>query len=331
VQDDVQDRLHRTPFVKQLRGMAGLAGHVLLRTRATIATCTRPGGDIMRNRFAAVLAAAGVMLGSLVGLAPSVAYADKPIFNGFRYNKMPSFAGCGLSTIKIFYEGELFGGKSKSQPNISQLKNVIVPQILKKKWDYVVIDIEVWDEITEMDKLILAMKTIRNGVRAKGGKSKLGYYMMLPEKNWNAPVSGQSGKNRAWQSNNDKLKRLAKEVDVIFPSLYTMFDNKGDWVRYAKANIAEAKQYGKPVFPFIWPQIHNWNKSDGQKYMSASFWKTQLQTVHSLSNGVVIWGSMTTKKGRRGWDTWRSGMPWWEVTKDFAKANGTAKFSGCRA
>lgn len=285
----------------------------------------------MRSRIAAVLAAAGIALGSLVAIAPTSAEARKPVYDGFRYNKKPNVSGCGLTSIKIFYEGELFGGKSKKQPNISQLKNVIVPQILKKKWDYVVIDIEVWDEIKEMDKLILAMKTIRDGVRKKGGKSKLGYYMMIPEKNWYAPVQNRSSKMKAWKSNNDKLARLAKEVDVIFPSLYTMFDNQSDWIKYAKGNIAEAKQYGKPVIPFIWPQIHNWNSDDGRKYMSASFWKTQLKTVHGLADGVVVWGSMTPKKGARGWDSWKSGAPWWQATKEFAKANGTAKFSGCKA
>jgi hypothetical protein len=286
----------------------------------------------MRSRFAAALAAAGIMLGSLVAMAPATAEAkDKPIFQGFRYHKMPSLKGCGLSTIKIFYHGELFGGKSLSQPNISQLKNVVVPQILKNKWDYVVIDIEAWDEIKEMDKLITAMKTIRDGVRAKGGKSKLGYYMMLPERNWNAPVKNTSAKMNGWKATNDKLSRLAKEVDVVFPSLYTIYDNQSEWLRYAKANISEAHQYGKPVFPFIWPQIHDWNKQDGQKYMSTSFWKTQLETVHGSADGVVIWGSMTTKRGKRGWDTWSSSMPWWKVTKEFAKANGTAPFSGCKA
>jgi hypothetical protein len=266
------------------------------------------------------------------GESPSYSRSgNKPIFQGFRYNKMPNLSGCGLNGIKIFYHNELFGRGSRKQPNIKQLKNVVIPQILKKKWEYVVIDIELWDPIREMDKLITVAKTIRQGVRAKGGKSKIGYYMLVPEKNWLAPVQNSSKRLKGWKANNDRLARLAKEVDVLFPSLYTMYDNKGDWVRYAKANIAEARQYGKKVIPFIWPQIHDWNKSDGQKYMSASFWKTQLQTMHDLADGMVIWGSMTTKKGGRGWDNWKSGMPWWKVTKDFAKANGTARFSGCRA
>jgi hypothetical protein len=255
----------------------------------------------------------------------------KPIYNGFRYFKMPSFAGCGLSSIKIFYDNELFGSGSKSKPNISQLKNVVIPLILKNDWKYVVIDIEHWDTFKEMDKLITVAKTIRDGIRAKGSKTKIGYYLLIPDKNWYAPVQNSSSKMKAWKATNDKLARLVKEVDVIFPSLYTMFDNQSDWIKYAKGNIAEARQYGKPVIAFIWPQIHNWNESDGQKYMSGSFWKTQLKTVNSLADGTVIWGSMNTKKGKRGWDTWRSGMPWWQVTKEYAKSNGTAKFSGCKA
>ncbi|WP_157505605.1 hypothetical protein [Geminicoccus roseus] len=255
----------------------------------------------------------------------------KPIYNGFRYYKMPSFAGCGLSGIKIFYDNELFGSGSKSKPNISQLKNVVIPKILKNKYQYAVIDIEHWDTFKEMDKLITVAKTIRDGIRAKGGKTKIGYYLLIPDKNWYAPVQNSSSKMKSWKATNDKLAPLVKHVDVIFPSLYTMFDNKSDWIKYAKGNIAEARQYGKPVIAFIWPQIHNWNSTDGQKYMSGSFWKTQLETVHGLADGTVIWGSMTTKKGKRGWDTWRSGMPWWQVTKEFAKAKGTAKFSGCKA
>jgi hypothetical protein len=286
----------------------------------------------MRSRFAAVLAAAGIVLGSFVGLAPTTAEAgDKPIYEGFRYFKQPSLNGCGLSNIKIFYEGELFGGRSRRQPNVSQLKKVIIPQILKKKWEYVVLDIEVWDPVREMDKLITVAKTIREGIRAKGGKSKIGYYLLLPERNWLAPVQNSSSRNNSWRSTNSKLKRLANEVDVLFPSLYSMYDDQGDWTKYAKANIAEARKYGKKVFPFVWPQVHNWNRSDGRKYVSANFWKTQLSTAHSLGDGVVIWGSMSTKKGKRGWDTWKSGMPWWEVTKDFAKSKGTARFGGCRA
>uniref|UniRef100_UPI00168A590F hypothetical protein n=1 Tax=Geminicoccus harenae TaxID=2498453 RepID=UPI00168A590F len=81
----------------------------------------------MRSRIAAVLAAAGIALGSLVAIAPTPAEAkNKPVYDGFRYNKKPNVSGCGLTSIKIFYEGELFGGKSKKQPNIAQLKNVIV-------------------------------------------------------------------------------------------------------------------------------------------------------------------------------------------------------------
>ena len=255
----------------------------------------------------------------------------KPVFQGFRYNKMPNLSGCGLTSLKIFYHTEIFGSGSKSKPNISQLKNVVIPQILKKRYQYAVLDIEVWDPVREMDKLIAVAKTVRDGIRAKGGRTKIGYYLLIPERNWLAPVQNSSRRNSNWHANNSRLKRLANEVDVVFPSLYTVYDNQRDWLTYAKANLAEARKYGKPVIPFIWPQIHDWNKVDGQKYMAASFWKTQLETVYSKADGLVIWGSIKPVRGQRGWDTWHSGMPWWEVTKSFTKANASASFSGCRA
>ena len=42
---------------------------------------------------------------------------------------------------------------------------------------------------------------------------------------------------------------------MIFPSLYTVYDDQGHWLRFAEANMVEARRYGKPVIPFIWPQI----------------------------------------------------------------------------
>ena len=33
----------------------------------------------------------------------------------------------------------------------------------------------------------------------------------------------------------------------------------------------------------------------------AGFWLTQLQTMHSLGDGIVIWGSITTQQGSKGW------------------------------
>ena len=55
---------------------------------------------------------------------------------------------------------------------------------------------------------------------------------------------------------NDQLRPLAGAVDILFPSLYTFYTDQGGWVRYAYAQIAEARRNanGKPVYVFYGQQ-----------------------------------------------------------------------------
>lgn len=254
------------------------------------------------------------------------------MFRGFRYQGMPDLAGCGLESIKILYQGELFGTGSRARPNIAQLKGKVVPALLKADPEYVVIDIEHWDEVTEIDKLITVVRTLKQAVRAAGNtRMKFGYYMLVPIRNWNAPVLNKPGRMDAWKAQNDRMARLAAEVDVLFPSLYTQFNEPANWVKYAEANIAEARQYGKPVFLFLWPQFHNYNKSIGTRYLPISYWQLQLDTAKRLADGVVIWGSIRPNAGAAsiGWDDWNKSAPWWQLTKDYARRYSTAGFGTC--
>ena len=73
---------------------------------------------------------------------------------------------------------------------------------------------------------------------------------MLPIRNYWAPVRGDSAAISDWQAENRRLQRLADAVDIIFPSLYTFYDDPAGWVTYAVANIKEARSYGKPVYAF---------------------------------------------------------------------------------
>ncbi|WP_159718346.1 hypothetical protein [Geminicoccus flavidas] len=82
---------------------------------------------------------------------------------------MPSLANCGLSTdIRIVYHDELFGGASKNVPNVSHLKSKIVSDLLRRNVTYVMIDIEHWNPVTEMAKLItVVVRTLKEGVRGR--------------------------------------------------------------------------------------------------------------------------------------------------------------------
>ncbi|HWL71732.1 MAG TPA: hypothetical protein VNS22_25595, partial [Geminicoccus sp.] len=112
------------------------------------------------------------------------------------------------------------------------------------------------------------------------------------------------------------------------PSLYTITENRDQWVTFAKANIAEARKYGKPVIPFVWPQYHDTMLGKGTEYLPIKFWELQLNTIYELSDGIAIWGSV--KKGG-GWDAWDAKKDWWGFTKNYAGEWGTVAYtSACK-
>jgi hypothetical protein len=108
---------------------------------------------------------------------------------------------------------------------------------------------------------------------------KFGYYSILPNRDYWAPVSADPDRVEEWEAINTRLKRLANEVDVIFPSVYTFYNTPNSWDIYATAIISEAKKYNKPVYAFVWPQYHNSNADLKYTYIDDVFWKRQLDLL----------------------------------------------------
>jgi len=98
-------------------------------------------------------------------------------------------------------------------------------------------------------------------------------------------------------------------VEVIFPSLYTFYNDQKSWDIYAKGMIEEARRYNKPVYVFLWPEFHVSNRILKGKEIPAKFWRHQLELCRGLADGIVIWG---------GWqERWKEDAPWWIETKAF--------------
>ncbi len=230
----------------------------------------------------------------------------------------PDLASAGLKRVVVAYENSLWpSGANKSQPNTTYIANTYIPKIRNSNPDVVIIDIEAWKLKTgstaaERSAFIAKFKKVISVFRSKMPNTKIGVYLWMPERNWLAPC-GDPGKRASrtssWHSRNLKLQPLADAVDIIVPSLYTFYDDAKSiscWPNYAKANIAEARIYGKPVWPFLWMKLH----TNHAKFLSATFWRKQLDTVYANADGVVLWS-------KSGADRWSSTAPWWVQTKDF--------------
>lgn len=80
-----------------------------------------------------------------------------------------------------------------------------------------------------------------------------------------------------------------------------------DWPIYAAENIAEARKYGKPVYPYLSPTI----EGAGELSLPGEVWRTQLQTVQKLADGAVIWDGVNASPATRG------STEWWRETEVF--------------
>ncbi|MCE7886472.1 MAG: hypothetical protein DYH13_03090 [Alphaproteobacteria bacterium PRO2] len=140
-----------------------------------------------------------------------------------------------------------------------------------------VLDIEHWHLRTSqtyqqnqdsIDKYI-AVAEIVNEVRPD---LEFGFYGVMPVRDYWTPVLNNPANMAAWQALNDQAGQIAEHVDMIFPSIYTFYDDLAGWKKYAEANLLEALQHGKPVYPYMWSQYHDSNQALGGQKLPLEDW-----------------------------------------------------------
>lgn len=240
---------------------------------------------------------------------------------------IPGAKKSGFEVLDLIYSGNLYkkDGNHKKMMEQPPGNDAVTRslEILKKNsgdFQYVCLDFENWplekgDEKKLDVNINKYIQTVKSYKKQMPGV-KFGFYSMLPVRNYYGAIEGEgTDKYIAWQGLNNKLKSLASNVDIIYPSLYTFSSNKNDWFKYAVENIKEARRYGKPVYVFLWPQYHPSVHFIGLDFVSADLWKFQLETAFQYADGVVIWG---------GWDhdenkqlEWDAKAEWWVVLKQF--------------
>ena len=243
------------------------------------------------------------------------------VFDGTLYKDKPDLSAYGLRNITIIY-GENFW-KHKSEMN-SLPHHIRVERLAREaasKSKVVCIDIENWPVHGDPDVVqdsIRKYAQVMQWFRQAAPDAQYGYYGVLPLGGyWPAIAPRTSPLRQAWEADNAKMLPVAATVNVVFPSLYTYYADPKAWVRFAIEQIHEAKKYGKPVYPFLWPQFHDSNHLLGGRYLPAAYWKLELDTVRAHADGVVIWGGWNLKHDRPA--KWNNQAAWWQVTKKFLR------------
>jgi hypothetical protein len=243
-------------------------------------------------------------------------------------NKPRTFNNINFPKINIIYNGFWKANESHEFPDLAQCK--ITALSLKQSQYPHVLDIEHWD-VTDHDENI-SINNIKKYIAVIDEFKKIrpnqtfGFYGVIPNRDYWAPVSNDPEKIQEWDTLNKRLNILAKHVDYIFPSLYTFYDNEEEWEQYAIENLKKAKAYGKPVFAFLWPQYHQ--KGDSKlrgRYISQEFWQKQLEICHQYADGIIIWGGVDVFDSSNSKYSWDENAPWWQTTKQFILDNANIK------
>ncbi len=275
--------------------------------------------------LASGLAVVGVFAASLPSdsVNTSAAAAQRPfiVFDATLYKNKPSFNGYPIRPIKLLYESRLF---IRNQPHASLPAQDTVRSVAKELRggpDWVIIDIERWPlkgDPQTVKENVGKLLAILSWIKDETPDIQVGAYGTVPLPDYWRAIRGPGSKEYlAWQQDNDRLDEMAAQLNALYPTLYTYYPDRQGWVRYAVAQLTEAKRKanGKPVYAFLWPQYHDSNKKLRLQPLEPEYWELQLNTVRQHADGLVIWGGW----GEKGPESWNEEAPWWQVTKRFLK------------
>jgi hypothetical protein len=246
------------------------------------------------------------------------------VFDATMYTDKPDLSVYGIQPMTVTYTGEM-GGQFGSAwwKQIERLPDKVHVQELARqasvKTKRIVLDIEHWPlagDSLEVQKSLSKYMTVLQWVKEAAPGMAVGYYGAPPLADyWKSTKPPTSKEFRSYSLENDRLRPLAEAVDILLPSLYTFYTDRGGWVRYAYAQIAEARRYGngKPVYVFLLPQYHDSNPTLKSAYLPPDFWRLQLQMAKQYADGIIIWGGWGGKAPMK----WDNKAAWWSVTKEF--------------
>jgi hypothetical protein len=174
-------------------------------------------------------------------------------------------------------------------------------------------DIENWPVLYAPDDVVDAsiakLLQVADIARRTSPDGRFGFYGLLPQSIYWPFQLKKEDEIAAWRRSNERTAVLAAHVDYVLPSLYTAYDDPENWKVSAREVLLAARRYGKPVYPFLWPEFHDTNVKLRGKPVPVEFWRMQLEFCRQYADGVVLWGGY-----QRRWD---DTAPWWLETQRF--------------
>lgn len=259
---------------------------------------------------------------------PGAATSDDPsaftVYDATRYLDKPPLTRFGLVDLPVVYGAQIWGGRPKHTllPTRRQVETAVRRRI-PTGTDLVVLDIEHWPwrlkrvSSASLSDTVEKFRAVMREFRALRPETRFGYYSVVPLRDYHCSLKeGGHPCYDTWREEGRLYAPLIHEVDALFPSLYTFFEDRDAWRDYAIRHVKEARRLApdKPVYPFIWPATHHMRKGE-LRYIEPSYWLLQLHTLAEHADGIVIWGGFDPVRRKR--EVWSDQAPWWRVTVDW--------------
>jgi hypothetical protein len=246
-----------------------------------------------------------------------------PVFDATDFAQKPDLTQDGLQRIAVVYPALLWDSSNEANlPDKSRMS--ALARLAKQSTSILVIDIEEWPLTGDPAKVTESVKkyqTVLESFKAAVPPLSVGLYGVLPIPDyWPSIQAKGSPGYLGWQKENDSLSSIASFADVLFPSVYTFYEDRNGWQKYAIAEIQEARRHagGKPVYVFLWPQYHVSNKKLANTFLPGDYWRMELETARKYADGIVIWCCSNRQ-------TWNERAPWWLETQGLLKEIGSSQ------
>jgi hypothetical protein len=246
-----------------------------------------------------------------------------PVFDATGFGQKPDLTQYGLKRITVVYPA--FMWDSSNEANLPERNRVSAfARLASQSTDLLVIDIEEWPVVGDPATIAESIKkyqAIIQWFKMPEPTLKVGLYGVPPIRDyWDSLQEVGSPRYVAWQKENDNLASVAHLADVLFPSVYTFYEDRTGWSKYAVAQIKEARRYagGKPIYVFLWPQYESSDSKLANTFLPGDYWRMELETARKYADGIVIWCC----SNRQAWD---DKAPWWMETQGFMKEIGSSR------
>ena len=267
--------------------------------------------DRTRRRLTTGLAALIVGRSVAVTAGPAATF---PLFDGLGHRGKPAMRRLGLKPLQwvgnIWHSGARHAEVDEAA--VTQALNQLPPDT-----ESYYLDIEDWPVLRQQPAVraasISKLLRVADLARRLRPQAKFGFYGLPPAITYWPLVTDSPADYADWVQSNQLLGPLAERVDYIFPSLYTFYRDRKGWLTYADATLRAARQYGKPVYPFLWFNYHDSNRLLRDREIDPEAWTEELRFCRDHADGLVLWGGY-----QQGWS---ESAPWWQaVRKDFGLA-----------